>query len=125
MDTITPFFVYAAALFIAAAIPGPGIAALVGQSLGGNARRAGFFMLGIALGDVTWLTVAIVGLAAVAKTFASAFVVIKLFGARCSENIGAVGHGTHACGCNVCSVYGDFGESKANYLLPSAFAIRA
>ncbi|WP_039018314.1 LysE family translocator [Halocynthiibacter namhaensis] len=81
MDTITPFFAYAAALFIAAAIPGPGIAALVGQSLGGNARRTGFFMLGIALGDVTWLTVAIVGLAAVAKTFAGAFVVIKLFGA--------------------------------------------
>ncbi|MGB0969035.1 MAG: LysE family translocator [Halocynthiibacter sp.] len=81
MDMIASMMAYSLALFIAAVIPGPGIAALVGQSLGGSSRSAGFFMLGIALGDVTWLTVAIVGLATVAKTFAGAFLVIKFLGA--------------------------------------------
>ncbi len=81
MDIIAPMLTYAVALLIAAAIPGPGIAALVGQSLGGTPRSSVFFMLGIALGDVTWLTIAVVGLAAVAKTFAGAFVVIKVLGA--------------------------------------------
>lgn len=76
-----PLFAYCLALFVAAVIPGPGIAALVGQALGGGSRNSMFFILGIALGDLTWLTVAVVGLAAVAKTFAGAFLVIKILGA--------------------------------------------
>lgn len=81
MDLITPYLTYAAALAVAAAIPGPGVAALVGQSLAGNARSALFFVAGIALGDVIYLTVAVIGLAAIAKTFAAAFAVIKVAGA--------------------------------------------
>jgi len=81
MDVFAPLIAYCLALLVAAAIPGPGIAALVGQALGGGSRNSMFFILGIALGDVTWLTVAVVGLAAVAKTFAGAFLVIKLLGA--------------------------------------------
>ncbi|GAA6208795.1 LysE family translocator [Cognatishimia sp. WU-CL00825] len=80
METLTPFIAYVAALGIAAVIPGPGIAALVGQALGGNQRASAFFLAGIALGDVTYLTVAVIGLAAIAKTFASAFLVIKVLG---------------------------------------------
>ncbi|MBI1492950.1 LysE family translocator [Halocynthiibacter styelae] len=76
-----PLFAYCLALFVAAVIPGPGIAALVGQALGGGSRNSMFFILGIALRDLTWLTVAVVGLAAVAKTFAEAFLVIKIMGA--------------------------------------------
>lgn len=80
MDTIAPYLAYVAALGIAAVIPGPGIAALVGQALGGNQRASAMFLAGIALGDVTYLTVAVVGLAAIAKAFAGAFIVIKLLG---------------------------------------------
>ncbi|MGH1467100.1 MAG: LysE family translocator [Cognatishimia sp.] len=80
METLTPFIAYVAALGIAAVIPGPGIAALVGQALGGNQRASAFFLAGIALGDVTYLTIAVIGLAAIAKTFASAFLVIKVLG---------------------------------------------
>lgn len=76
-----PLFAYCLALFVAAVIPGPGIAALVGQALGGGSRNSMFFILGIALGDLTWLTVAVVGLAAIAKTFAGAFLAIKILGA--------------------------------------------
>ncbi|KAJ54723.1 lysine transporter LysE [Actibacterium mucosum KCTC 23349] len=81
MDLITPYLTYVIALAIAAVIPGPGVAALVGQSLGGQMRSAVFFTAGMALGDVTYLTVAIIGLAAVVQTFAGAFVVIKILGA--------------------------------------------
>lgn len=76
-----PLFAYCLALFVAAVIPGPGIAALVGQALGGGSRNSMFFILGIALGDLTWLTVAVVGLAAIAKTFAGAFLAIKILSA--------------------------------------------
>lgn len=81
MQTLAPYFAYVAALGIAAVIPGPGIAALVGQALGGSRRASLMFQVGIALGDVTYLTVAVVGLAAIANTFAGAFLVIKFLGA--------------------------------------------
>jgi len=80
MDIIAPFIAYAAALAVAAAIPGPGVAALVGQSLGGSMRASLFFLLGMSLGDVTYLTVAIVGLAAIAEAWAGALLVIKAMG---------------------------------------------
>lgn len=80
MDTIAPYIAYVVTLGIAALIPGPGVAALVGQSLGGHMRASIWFVLGMALGDVVYLTVSVVGLAAIATTFASAFLVIKLLG---------------------------------------------
>ena len=80
MDIITPYIAYAAALAVAAAIPGPGVAALVGQSLGGSLRASMMFLFGLAIGDVTYLTVAVVGLAAIAQTWAWALMVIKALG---------------------------------------------
>jgi threonine/homoserine/homoserine lactone efflux protein len=77
MDMLAPLLTYSAALAIAAAIPGPGVAALVGQSLGGNLRSAFAFLADLALGDVTYLCVAVAGLAAIAKLFAGVFIVIK------------------------------------------------
>ncbi|WP_138465408.1 LysE family translocator [Poseidonocella sp. HB161398] len=81
MEAIAPYLTYAAALGIAAAIPGPGIAALVGQSLGGSLRGALLFLAGLAIGDIVFLTVAVAGLAALAQTFAAAFAVLKVAGA--------------------------------------------
>ena len=40
-----------------------------------------FFLGGIVLGDLTYLTFAVGGLAVLAQTFASAFIVLKLAGA--------------------------------------------
>jgi threonine/homoserine/homoserine lactone efflux protein len=77
MDMLAPLLTYSAALAIAAVIPGPGVAALVGQSLGGNLRSAFAFLAGLALGDVTYLCVAVAGLAAISKLFAGVFIVIK------------------------------------------------
>ncbi len=73
--------VFAAALFIAAASPGPGIAAIVARVLGRGTQGAAAFGAGLAIGDVVWLTFAMVGLAALAQMFHGVFLVIKYAGA--------------------------------------------
>jgi len=79
--SFTALFAYAAALFIAAAIPGPGITAIVARALGSNFRETFFMGLGLVLGDMTYLTAVILGLAFVAQTFTGVFIVIKVAGA--------------------------------------------
>ncbi|MBB3540564.1 MULTISPECIES: LysE family translocator [unclassified Rhizobium] len=79
--SFTALFAYAAALFIAAAIPGPGITAIVARALGSNFRETFFMGLGLVLGDMTYLTAVILGLAFVAQTFTELFIVIKIAGA--------------------------------------------
>jgi threonine/homoserine/homoserine lactone efflux protein len=72
--------IFAAALFVAAASPGPGIAAIVARVLGRGLNGAVAFTAGLALGDVVWLTIAILGLAAIEHTFYGVFLVIKYAG---------------------------------------------
>lgn len=73
--------VFATALLIAAASPGPNVAAIVARVLGHGTRGALAFTAGIALGDVVWLTVAILGLATVAQAFGGVFAAVKYAGA--------------------------------------------
>ncbi|MEN3792574.1 LysE family translocator [Fulvimarina sp. MAC3] len=80
MEFAAPLLTYAVALGIAAAIPGPGVAALLGQSLAGGLRASLFFLVGLALGDVVYLTFAVAGLAVIAQAFAGAFLVVKILG---------------------------------------------
>ncbi len=79
-DMLASLLAYSAALGLAAVIPGPGVAALVGQSMGGGLRAALFLLAGIALGDVIYLTVAVAGLSAIAQTFSGVFLAVKLLG---------------------------------------------
>lgn len=79
--SLTTYLPFAIALGIAAAIPGPGIAALVGKALGSGFRPAGFFLMGLMFGDITFLVLAVLGLAVVAHTFSGVFLIIKLAGA--------------------------------------------
>lgn len=79
--TIESLVVFAVALFVAAASPGPGIAAIVARVLGRGTAGALAFTVGIAMGDVVWLTVAVTGLAALANTFHGVFTVVKYVGA--------------------------------------------
>jgi len=72
---------FSSALFIAAASPGPGIAAIVARVLGRGPKGAVAFSIGVALGDVVWLTFAILGLAALAQAFHGVFLVVKYLGA--------------------------------------------
>lgn len=78
--TLAGFIAYSGALAVAAAIPGPGVTALVARALGSGFRSALAMSLGIVLGDLTYLTAVVLGLAIVAQTFGMAFLVIKWLG---------------------------------------------
>ena len=79
--TPTTLLAYSGALFVAAAIPGPGMAAIVARALGSGFRPTFFMGLGLILGDLCYLTAVILGLALVAQTFTTPFLIIKYLGA--------------------------------------------
>lgn len=79
--SLTVLLAYCGALFIAAAIPGPGMTAIVARALGSGFRETLFMGLGLVLGDMIYLTAVILGLAFVAQTFTRAFMVLKIAGA--------------------------------------------
>ncbi len=72
---------FAGTLLVAAASPGPGIAALVAQVVGKGPESAPAFAAGLILGDLIWLAVAILGLSVVVQTFHEIFLIIKYVGA--------------------------------------------
>lgn len=73
--------VFAGALFIAAATPGPGMSAVVARALGGGLRGAVPLVVGIVVGDLTYCSLAIFGLAALAQEFAILFTLVRWAGA--------------------------------------------
>jgi threonine/homoserine/homoserine lactone efflux protein len=78
--TIASLLTYATALFIAAAIPGPGMTAIVARALGSGFRPTFFMGLGLILGDLCYLGGVVLGLAYVAQTFVTAFLLLKFAG---------------------------------------------
>ena len=78
--TLAGFIAYSGALALAAAIPGPGVTALVARALGSGFRSALFMSLGLILGDLAYLTAVVLGLAIVAQTFGMVFLVVKWAG---------------------------------------------
>ncbi len=79
--TLTGFLSYSAALAVAVAVPGPGIVALVARGLGSGFRATMPMALGVALGDLVYLTAAVMGLAFIAKSFGVIFMLLKYAGA--------------------------------------------
>jgi len=79
--TTTALVIFAGALVVAAASPGPGILALVARVLSVGFANAVPFAIGLALGDLVWLAAAVLGLAVLAHTLYGAFVAIKFAGA--------------------------------------------
>lgn len=78
--TLAALIAYSGALFIAAAIPGPGVTALVARALGSGFRETFFMGLGVILGDMIYLTAVVLGLALIAQTFTTIFLVVKFAG---------------------------------------------
>jgi threonine/homoserine/homoserine lactone efflux protein len=78
---ITALLIFAGALLVAAASPGPGILALVARVIGAGPAGVAPFVVGLILGDLVWLAAAVLGLAALAQTFHHAFLVLKYVGA--------------------------------------------
>ncbi len=72
---------FAAVLTLGAASPGPAVVALVARTLARGRHGASAFILGLATGDILWLAAAALGLAALAATLGSLFIVVRLAGA--------------------------------------------
>jgi threonine/homoserine/homoserine lactone efflux protein len=73
--------VFAVVYLLAVASPGPAVAALVARVLARGTRGAPAFIAGCLVGDLVWLTLAATGLAMLAKTAYTVFVVVKFAGA--------------------------------------------
>jgi threonine/homoserine/homoserine lactone efflux protein len=69
------------ATFIFAAIPGPGVTAVIAQALARGRRHALLWGLGLIAGDACYLLVAMLGLSWVAGQIGGGFVVLKWLGA--------------------------------------------
>ena len=78
---LTALLIFTGALVVAAASPGPGIAALVARVLGNGLVGVVPFTSGLILGDLIWLGAAVLGLAVIAHTFNEILLVIKFAGA--------------------------------------------
>jgi threonine/homoserine/homoserine lactone efflux protein len=78
--TLAGFITYSGALAVAAAIPGPGITALVARALGSGFRSSLVMAMGLVIGDLTYLTAVVLGLAFLAQTFGTIFLVVKWVG---------------------------------------------
>ncbi|WP_406873457.1 LysE family translocator [Aminobacter sp. P9b] len=78
--TLAGFLAYSGALAVAAAIPGPGVTALVARALGSGFRSSLAMSLGLVVGDLTYLTAVVLGLAFVAQSFGMVFLAIKWLG---------------------------------------------
>jgi len=72
---------FAVTFIVAAAVPGPNMAALVARVLGRGRTGVPAFCLGLVLGDVIWMTVWAAGLAALAREMHELFLVIRYLGA--------------------------------------------
>lgn len=68
---------FAAALGLAAASPGPSVIALIARTLVRGRDGSAPLVAGIILGDMVWLGAAVLGLAALAATLGSLFVVVR------------------------------------------------
>ena len=74
-------WIFSAVYFLAVALPGPGVAAIVARALARGTHGAPAFIAGFLIGDLIWFTFAATGLAALAQAAYGVFVAVKYLGA--------------------------------------------
>ncbi|WP_458700165.1 LysE family translocator [Sulfurospirillum sp. 1307] len=79
MDFLT-ILAFSGALFIFMASPGPGTFAIVARALGSGFSHAFAMSIGIVIGDLIFLLMAIFGLSAIANMLGDIFVIVKYIG---------------------------------------------
>ena len=79
MDLVS-LWAFAGILVVAAGTPGPNVGALVARVISRGHKGVFPFMFGLWLGDAVWLSLAVWGLAALANTFHTAFLILKYAG---------------------------------------------
>lgn len=77
MITAVDLLAYVIALAVTAAIPGPGIAAVVARSIAGGSSAGYAMLLGLMAGDLVFLSFAVFGLGLLAHSFNAIFVVVR------------------------------------------------
>ncbi len=78
--TIFSILGLAAAMFLLAITPGPGVFATVSKALSSGFKHAVPVVMGIVAGDLIFLLLAIFGLSLIAETFSGLFTLIKYLG---------------------------------------------
>jgi len=84
MENISPYLpgilLSYGAFLIAIASPGPNVLAVIGTSMAVNRPSGMALAMGVATGTLTWAVLTAIGLSALLATYASAILVIKVFG---------------------------------------------
>jgi threonine/homoserine/homoserine lactone efflux protein len=75
------FAAFCLAYLLAVATPGPGVTAVIARSLAHGMRGVPAFIAGFVVGDLIWFSGATLGLAALAQTAQTAFLVVRYLGA--------------------------------------------
>jgi len=78
--TIYGLLTFCAVYALAVAAPGPGVAAVIARGLAHGLKGTPAFIAGFMVGDLIWFAIAATGLAALANTAATLFVIIKWIG---------------------------------------------
>ncbi len=79
MVQLTDIGSYALALLVAAAVPGPGITALVARSATQGTLSGAAMTMGLIVGDLVYLTLAVFGLTLLANHFSIVFLIVRIF----------------------------------------------
>ncbi len=79
--TFSGLLIFAGIYLAAVASPGPGMALVIARSLGRGLQGLPWFIAGFVMGDLLLMTMAACGLAYVAQTFETAFLIVRYLGA--------------------------------------------
>jgi threonine/homoserine/homoserine lactone efflux protein len=78
--SLTSLLSFALVYLVFVVSPGPGVAATVARGLGAGLNKALGYIVGFILGDIIWFAIAATGLAALATTFETTFLLFKYAG---------------------------------------------
>lgn len=78
--TLFSILAFAGAMFLLAITPGPGVFATISRGLASGFANASFVVLGIVLGDIVFLLLAIFGLSSIAGFLGEFFILVKYVG---------------------------------------------
>lgn len=78
---IADLIVFAGIFVLAVASPGPAVVALLARTIARGREGSGALIAGLILGDLVWLSMAALGMAAIAAAIGSLFILVRLAGA--------------------------------------------
>ena len=73
-------FAFSLAMFLLAITPGPGVFATISRALSSGFLNASFVVMGIVIGDIIFLLLAIFGLSTIASILGDFFILVKYLG---------------------------------------------